>query len=770
MSDQTRVPVKNSYGTVRTVPKEQLEDATLEGWTPATEAEQFGAEEGALGKVGSAVLGGARGITLGLSDTAYIEAARALGDDADAEDVRRVLRLYKEANPGESFAGEVAGNLGLAYATSGLGSSVLGGRVATGTLGRAALEGGLMQEGAQYSEDTLENHKHTAESAAVAFGLGALIGGATHLGAGMVGKRLLGRQAAKAAEVADEAVVPEAGAYRTAASPPMPASVAAEDVASQAATSGAEEAEGGVLGWLRKARDYFDVKGMGANRTDFKRGVVGVEQIEERNADISRALREQRFEGQPLTGPLVSINEQNRRILGRIAEVGNDIEKAATELDSAKLPVDLDSLRSRAAEELAKFETGPLGADMVAPTRALWEKLDAGLTAKPRFSELVEARRQVDEQLASLWNADRAARGPDRAEKALLRIRGALSEQVDLEAQRAGKQLGTTAYDDWKIANETYHDLAAARKISNHGISMGGNNLLSPTTLGAAGLAIGTLNPVAALAVPANLARIHFGNQLVAHAIDSALKMKAVTSAASSVDKAIADGTKAFVKGVKGGAGKAAPMATSEEIRAFRAAVSNPAAVTAMVGEQLGDLPKVAPKVSAEIAATASRIAAWAMHTLPKDEAPLSPFSREPRAPLSDMQRLSATSTMETLKDPTVVLERMRHHELTPEHVAALKYAYPETYNAIRVWLGRHAVELNKDMTVQQLFQLSLLWDMPLTEAALPANIRAFQATFTQTTKAPAPGSAGAPAMAAGGVTSKAESAKTEAQRLEAGQ
>ena len=75
-------------------------------------------------------------------------------------------------------------------------------------------------------------------------------------------------------------------------------------------------------------------------------------------------------------------------------------------------------------------------------------------------------------------------------------------------------------------------------------------------------------------------------------------------------------------------------------------------------------------------------------------------------------------------------------------------------------------------MTVQQQFTLSMLFGTPVTEAMLPENKRAFQASFTQGSQAPGAGGTGggmtAPKMSAGPVNIGKTQA-TQFDKLEAG-
>lgn len=204
-----KVAIRDSDGSVWKVPVADLAKAQAEGARPATEAEYQAGQLGAAGQVGSAVLGGARGVSLGHSDALYIEGARALGGDESAENVRHVLNLANEMHPDAAKAGEYAGMALPMFFGGGGAAAVKGESMAARALAaapRAFGEGAAIGMGQQSSEDALGDHRVLAEnylSAGFKGGaVGVLLGSGLHALTPQAGR--FGRGLGADAEVAAE--------------------------------------------------------------------------------------------------------------------------------------------------------------------------------------------------------------------------------------------------------------------------------------------------------------------------------------------------------------------------------------------------------------------------------------------------------------------------------------------------------------------------------------------------------------------------------------
>ncbi len=765
-----KVAIKDLDGSVSLIKQGDLAAAQDEGARPASEAEYFGAQAGRTGELASATVGAARGATFGLSDPIYVEGARLLGGDDNAEDVRHTLRLLKEANPNATLGGEIGGAVVPALFGGGAASAAeVGG---TGLFGRAASrvaavaprafgEGAAIGMGAQLSEDKLQNHKMTAESyltAGVKGGaIGLLLAGGAAAGVGAAGDKLgtlFGRSEGAAVRAEAGAAEHFGGPYRS-----------AEGAAVRAEEAGAKR---GSLGWLEDTANEQRFKATGSNATDWKRLSADTEARGAEAQRIGKRLGEETFEGKRLVDLTASQEDIAKRIAGRTKEVAKSFRPLYAEADTAVARPSMSTIAERFNTEIRAPQVGKLYGDAeLRGAEDAMARLEKHAGANPSHVDLWEHRKEIDGVLKKSYARDQNGVTPV-GEESLKKLRAIVNEELLSSTERAGQELGGTLGDRIRLANSLYSDLSVANKAASRASQrMSGNQAVSITDViaGAAGGLPGLV------AMGANMVRRKYGNQIAAHVLDSATRMESVQRAATKFDALLNDGTKAFISNGKG-ASRAAKSVTTEEVRAIRDATRSPETVTARVADGLGDLTKYAPKVAAEAAATATRAAAWIQHTLPKEKPPTGPqFVQRAPTPMSDEDRLKAARIIETIEDPSVVLDRLRQGSLTEEHVATLKYVHPETYTKIQSYLNTHAAELKPTMTVQQQFTLSMLFGVPITEAMLPENKRAFQASFSQGNQAPGTGGAGgmvAPKMNAGPVNGGTGTA-TAFDKMEAG-
>lgn len=685
-----------------------------DGTHVATDSEYFGAKHGVAGEITSALAGASRAATFGLFDPAFVATVRAVGGDKQAEEYRNTLRLLKQANPNATLAGEVAGSVLPAFfgappaeAAGALGEGLLarGAARVAAVAPRAIGEGAAIGLGNQLSEDTLNNHKFASEA--------YLTSG---LKGGTIGLLLAGGGAA--------------------------ALGAAGDRLGQLFGRGelrAEEAVGNRLTRLEEKAAGTEEKGFFAKALETEpdrlrfEGATGAKAVAaEEKIRLGKVLGSEATEaGLPLTGPLVSQAETAKRVATKAEEIGKSFRPIYTEADSAVTRPQLSAIRDAVL-------------DVPKAAEAL-EALEKKVGEAPSHVELWQAKRMFGETHQA--------------------VRDAIDAELTASVERAGTEIGTPLGDRLRLSNSLYADLKTVGDIIGKKAEGSGIEGLSPAdvfmgvTHGPAGLA--------ALAV--NQVRVRYGSQIAAHVLGTASRMETIQRAATKLDDLIGSGTKSFISGSKASTRAVKPVTTAE-VRALRDATRTPEIVNAKVAQQLGDMPEYAPKVAQQISATASRAAAWLQHALPKESAPMGPIFTQPKPrPLSDTDLIRARATIETIEDPSIVLDRLRQGRLTTEHVAALKYVHPETYAQIQKYLGDHATELRPTLTVQQQFSLGMLFGTPISEAQLPENIRAFQASFSQGNQAPGPGgSGGGGSMNSGPVNGGGTRAMGQ-DRLEAG-
>jgi len=770
--ERGQVAIRDPDGSVWKIPQEELVEAQHQGARPASEQEYFGAKHGKVGEAAAGLAGAARGASFGTFDPALVETARALGGDENAEDYRRTLRLLKETHQGISTGGELAGAVVPALFGGGGASAARAGEglLARGaaTIARAGAEGAAVGLGSQLSEDTLQNHKRTAESYLTAGVKGGAIGlllGTGAVGLGAAGDRLgalFGRGGERGGLRAEEAIgarlerAEEGSAYRAATK-------------AEGATAATEK--GYFARRLETEADVQRFKATGANPTDWKRLAADTEQRGAEAQRIGKRLGEETFEGKPLVEALATQEEIAKRIAGRTKEVAKSFRPMYAEADKAAARPSMASIVDRFKTEVRAEQAGKLYGDVeLRGAEDALSRLEKG-GPSPSHIDLWERRKEIDGILKKSYARDTNGITPV-GEESLKKLRAIVNDELLASTERAGTELGGTLGDRIRVANALYSDLRVADKAASRASQrMSGHQAISITDAIAG--AAGGLPGLAAMG--ANMVRRKFGNQIAAHALDAASRMESIQRAATKLDDALNHGTKAFVANSKG-VSRPAKMVSTEEIRALRNATRSPEVVTSRVAEAIGDMPRYAPKIAQAVGSGATRAAAWLQHSLPKEAVPVGPqFTQRKPAPISDTERIKAANVIETIEDPTVVIDRLRQGSLTREHVATLKYVHPETFAKIQTYLTDHAAELRADMTVQQLTQLSILFGKPLTAAMLPENVRAFQASFTQGSQAPGPGGgpppggAPAPTMNAGPIKGGGSRA-TAFDKVESGQ
>ena len=678
-----KVAIRDPDGSVWKIPQENLAAEQAKGARPATEAEFFDAKHGKAGEVAAGVVGAARGASFGVSDPLILGAASAIGPASEA-DYRNTMRLLKETSPNASLAGELGGTAAMALATGGATGGLRLGTGVAARLGAGAIEGAGIGTasglGAQLTEDTLENHKSSAEaylSAGVKGGtIGLLLGGA----GASVG--LLGRGGGRAAERAlarEEAVAVRA------------AETEAEKVGGRVAI----DADAGLASKAGAIERPF-VLGKASRPVALDDALLS----DVRPIQSAKGVRSYRS----FAEPTIALDAE----AGLPAKAGNfekpfAIGKGGVGLRDGVLP-------DAAAQ-------APIAVDREILT---WPGIrpDAGLEKVPsRIKNALHV-----ESPAGLPRPVGLAEGIDGVPVA----RPGLSIEAPPVAPVVPAAPRTTVADSLGELRD-YLARPAPTEVTLDNLVRGAK-------------AVATGNP---LTMASALVRTPYGRQAAAHVLDTALRVDSFRRATVKLDQLIDSGAKAFASGSKTAARESRPVTTAE-VRAIREATRNPEAVTARVAEHLGDMPKVAPRMAQEIAATAARAAAWMQHVLPKEQPPIGPkFGKPQETPLSQEQLLDARAVIETVEDGSVVVDRLRQGDLNDLHVATLRYVHPETFLKIQKYLTQHATELNAELNQQQLARLGILFGEPLTEQDLPENVRAFQASFVQGNQAPGTGGSG---------------------------
>lgn len=699
-------------GQVRLVKTTDLEQALASGSKPATEAEYFAAKGGAVGRLGSAAIGAARGATFGLSDLAAVEGSRLVGGDSEAEDTRRALNLARQANPTETLGGELVGSLaGMAILPGGGATGAVRG---TSAFARAASRVGqaaprLLLEGAgvgiaqQATEDLLGNHDRVAQQyVAAAFkgaALSLLIGGALNAGGGALMDRL--------------------GGY-----------------VGRAERAAAEATEGGLLQRIgQKAADEAEMqafKATGAKLRAFEQLGATAEAQSARAQRIGR-----RFLDDELLTPFTTQEKLAQRVKAKLAEVGGELGTMRKALDKAEARPAMSNIVRRFEDEILKPALElPLGEAEAQPAARFVADMVKKGGETPDFATLFKYRRALDLKLERGGEYARSALVPSKVGADSMRsLRAIIEDEFEAAAERAAAETGESFAAKYKLAKEAYSDYRTAQKILAKEIARGNaNQAISLTDVistvggvaadGVTGLALGAANKI----------RRTFGNQIAAHALDQGARLAGIQRTVASVDESISKGVRGFLTG-EAKTLPARAAVTEETARAVREAVRDPDAMVQRIDAKLGDsgLNEAAPKVAQAVAATAMRAASYFRDRTPKEPPPSGlSFVPQPPRKMADSQLASFARAYEAVTDPMSIVEDLEAGRLDREKVTALKRVYPELYAQIRKEVIAQSLAIKPELTEQQQIQLSILFEAPISAMMQPKNIQAFQKTYAQ--------------------------------------
>jgi hypothetical protein len=542
--------------------------------------------------------------------------------------------------------------------------------------------------------------------------------------------------------------------------PPAPVAAPSAQAAVRAEEAAAPAGRKTILERVEGLRDELTYNATGATKKDVHGlGANAAEQAAEQQR-LGRVLREQ-------IDVTAAQSEIDRQIIAKQKSVGASLGAMYKEADAAAARPAVDELRRGWTEVQAKYAGKMYEGDALREATKAFAELEKTLGKNPTHSKLWEASKVIGDRL-NFEQVESVALGKKALRDLYEVTRGELRASVD----RASAELGGTLGDRIRSANSLYSDLSTLSETSARAARKGPGDTFTLKDAVLFGAAAMTGQPAAVGAVGLNVARRKYGNQVGAHVLNDLAHNETFQRAAAKLDEMIDSGAKAFATNSKA-ASRAPKTVTTAEVRALREATLSPGVVSDRVAERLGDMPAVAPKIAQQIATTAARAAAWLQKTLPREAVPSTPtFGRPREMPLSDEQLIEARATIETIEDGSIVVDRLRQNRLTQTHVDTLKFVHPETFNKIRTYLTRHATELNATLTQQQLTQLSMLFGTPLSEADLPENVRAFQASFVQGNQAPGRGGAGGDigmSAMSGGPVKGGGTRATATDKLEAG-
>lgn len=750
MSDET-VSVRLPDGTAGTVPASQAAQLP-EGTTKMTAAE-VAAEKKAIaldkkyevrsGNVGQAAAGraaalgagAARGVTMGLSDY--------LGAEFGG---REYLNELKEALPGYSAAGEVAGIGGLALATGGAGGAATVGRGlaarAAGAAVRGAFEMGIYGAGRSIGDQALEGKPIDGEKV-VAQGLhDALLGGAIGLAGGVVGAGLSRLAGGKSAAAVEKAIAGEA-----------------ETIGKAAEKAEAGGLRGAMATKAQEASDEFLANAVGANKGQIKtinRSVDGgwsrvagdlkAELRTELGTASLPADRKALMDG--VESALERRTAERAKMLAKADEAGaalapspENVIKAIEErfVAPSMVPHTVQTAEGAVTKLVPKF-----GKEAeVKAAQELVERLRTGIPEQgPTFKDWASAISDIGKEgKFDKVNAPLAAEVKQH-------VYGMMSDELGRAMDTAMPNMSGSFAAEYRANQKVLQSLIKSRELLETGIAGNASNNAFGLTSRIAGIAGGAVGGLPGMAISAGVSKLvqDRGAMLASDLLERAAgalgarRIAARTEAQVSRGVAALTGAKPVETFGLGDAPFRAPAVVAKytarsypEIRrAVEKANSDPSVVADTVAARVGSTH---PKLTGAVTETTVRGVQYLASRLPPSKA--DPYALQPQFDdkdrVSDAERSSFLRAAEAVANPTMVLEEARKGTLTRDHVEAVKAVYPNLYDEMRVAVMESLVSSRTKTSYARRIQLGILLDLPTDKTLSPDFQKAIQGTYQAT-------------------------------------
>ena len=681
-------------GRAVSVPDDAVEQAIDAGFRPETAPEKYATAakahalapyQGAFGKAAAGVTGLARGVTVGLSDVAL----RAAGLDT--------LDEIREANPGISMAGEIAGSfspVGPAAAAARAGRGVATAATGAGGLAKiaragagAGVEGAILGAGQGVSELALSDEPLTAERIASVLSSRALYGGAVGAAAGTF---------AKAAEVGLSKARDSLISARNAAA--ARATGVSDDLATldRKGLRAAEEAELGAIETARVTRRAELADEIAAFRAQAKDDKIWLLTYKADDAS-TRAIGKQSLMADRQLDRLLNnpkaLAQRPQRALDALQAQEHALEQIAAKADDIK------------AKVLAKY--GDDAAEQSARIAAL-EKVPGAL----------ERNRSIQAALAEVVAKPQSVR------------LAAIQDAADALAEQGGRKAGMVE----QMATGTAFSTVA-------GAVAGAAGALGLGPLGA------VVAPIAAAKASKFLGEKVFGRvgRATAESIDRAGKaVEAFLGVASKVAPYAGRTSTQVLRAVTFDPG-ADPDKREDLPKLFR---RRSAEVRAQVSAgpdgpqmalparqrlagRLDGVRAVNPRLADQIETVAARRVEFLARKLPTrpDVSAIRAGGPDTWQP-SDLAMRAWARYVDAVEDPIGVVERMSSGAVTPEDAEALREVYPEMLADLTQQIITKLPELRERLPYHRRLALSILTGVPVDPAMEPSILAALQQQF----------------------------------------
>ena len=425
---------------------------------------------------------------------------------------------------------------------------------------------------------------------------------------------------------------------------------------------------------------------------------------------------------------------------------GPSFVRAAEELETKILP------------ELRQF-SGSLNKSAIAEVEALAADLRsaAETPSKTPFRDAFNMRRRIDKVIN--WN-----KGVTEGTVGDVRenLRGILETEFKAAASEVAPELAAKYISSGKTF-EAVADIAKAAEKRLAGDMALQQFSLGDKIMAGIGGGIGGIPGAIAGGVAGNVARSR-GNMFAANAFSALAKLTSAERATSRVTSEITQSVKGFFSAAPHASELGAQAVTQANVAKYMDSVAelnaNPAAQAEKFAMSMGDLPKTAPELTQELAATNTRGLAFLASKLPPNrsgDGSLQPLA-ETSALTSEQKRKWALYA-NTVNDPRSALKDLKSGRFTPEQAEALRVVYPQLYAVVQKAATEQLAATKTKLPLAKSAALGSILGVPGAAALTPARLQANQAVYQQPKqgRAPRPGK----------VPSVANAFRTSSQRLE---
>ena len=425
---------------------------------------------------------------------------------------------------------------------------------------------------------------------------------------------------------------------------------------------------------------------------------------------------------------------------------GPSFNRAADELESKLLP------------ELNVFK-GSINKSAISEAEALIAdlRLKASTPTKTPFRDAFDMRRRVDEVL----NWDKQITEGTVAD-VRRNLRGILESEFKATAAEVSPEVAAKYVSSGK-AFEAVADIAKAAEKRLAADTVNQQFGLGSKLMAGIGGGLGGIPGAIVGGVAGSVAKDR-GNIFAANAFGALAKLTSAERATSRVTNEITQSVKGFFSAAPHASELGAQAVTQANVAKYMDSVAelnaNPAAQAEKFAQAMGDLPKTAPELTQELAATNTRGLAFLASKLPPNrsgDGSLQPLA-ETSALTSEQKRKWALYA-NTVNDPRSALKDLKSGRFTPEQAEALRVVYPQLYAVVQKAATEQLAATKTKLPLAKSAALGSILGVPGAAALTPARLQANQAVYQQPKQGRAPRAAKAPSIAS--------AFKTTSQRLE---